>query len=114
MDLVTSIPFDWILGYLLDTDFTQNYNKIFRILKLPKLFVTLKMSEFFSLNSLLKSVRLAERIRYQVKVRHNLLRIVSIVIITYLLLHVFSCLFVIIGKSELFPQNWIDNSKNFV
>jgi len=100
VDFLISIPFDWIMELFSNSSISRNYNKFFRIFKLPKLFSTFKMSKYFSLSWILKSIHFADNLRYEIKAKQNYIKILGIVIILYLALHVYSCIFIAIGRSN--------------
>lgn len=65
VDLLTSIPFGWIfkwLGYS-----SISFNKIFRVLKLPKLYSKIKFSNDYALSNALKYLKLDNMWRYKIK-----------------------------------------------
>lgn len=106
MDLLTSLPIDWILTIYMSS--SKSYNKLFRILKLPKLISTLKMAKIFSVTYWLKTLRLGDIWRFRLKVHENLLKTISVMFLTYMVLHIAACIFIAIGSiHSLYPNSWI-------
>jgi len=99
IDALTSIPF----GLIMEThsnSFNVSYNKIFWILKLPKLVRTLKMTWIFRLSRVMKSFKLGAYWRFKIKVYDNFLKTFYLMIVTFFLLHLGACVFIIIGNSR--------------
>lgn len=72
-------------------------NKLLRILKIPKLIKTLKMSKRFTLSNLLRTLHLGDLWRYRIKSSESLISTLYFAIMTYIVLHIGSCIFIYIG-----------------
>lgn len=105
-DLITSIPMDWILYSYFPA--SGSYNKIIRILKLPKLISTLKMTKIFHVEYWLKAFNLGNIWKFRLKVHENLFKTISTMLLTYVILHVAACIFIAIGRiNHYYPHSWI-------
>ena len=106
LDLFTSIPFGWIFK---SVGMRQgSFNKILRVLKLPKLYSKLKFSNEYALSNALKYFKLGNMWRYKIKSKESVFNSIYLGILTGLILHLGACLFCYIGfHSSLIPKTWI-------
>ena len=108
LDVVTSIPFSFIL------DFSKNnfsgVNKLLRLYKLPKLFAAIIKTNFFNLINFLKIFKFKEFYRYQIRAKGPLFRTIYVTIMTFLLMHIGACIFIFLGKNKIFHNgsSWLD------
>jgi len=62
IDLISALPLDKLITL---TASTQSYNRILRVVKLPKLFSTLKMTKLFKISEFFKSLQINDSLRFQ-------------------------------------------------
>ena len=107
LDVITSIPFSFIL------DFSQNsfsgINKLLRLYKLPKLFAAIIKTNFFNLINFLKIFKFKEFYRYQIRAKAPLFRTIYVTVVTFLVMHIGACLFIFLGKNDYLRHGtWLD------
>lgn len=97
-DFITSLPISWILE---DYGINISYNKLLRILKLPKLVSSLKMFKIFRVSYILNALKLGNFWRYRIKSKTLVFSACYIVLITFLVLHIAACAWTYIGILKL-------------
>ena len=106
IDFITSFPFGWVLNS--DTQFSVQYNKALRVLKLPKMISTLKLARQFNISTLFAILKLGDMWRYRIKSKEGFFKILLMVLLVFLAIHIGSCIWIIIGSIESFDSNtWI-------
>jgi CRP-like cAMP-binding protein len=108
-DLFTSLPISWVLE---DYGINVSYNKLLRILKLPKLISSLKMFKIFRLSYILNALKLGNFWRYRIKSKTLVFSACYIVLITFMVLHIAACVWTYIGILKLGTgPTWISKVK---
>ena len=106
IDLFTSIPFEFILYK------SSPYNKIFRILKLPKFLTILKSTKVFKLKHILELLKLEKSWKFKIKVKANFFKTLYLILQTFFIVHISACIFVYIGRLDyLYPFTWINKQE---
>ena len=100
IDLVTSVPFTWIPVAF------SSFNKIVRVVKIPKIVTGLKMNKSLRIAEALKTLGLGELVRYKIKIREGLLNTITILLFTYLVLHISAMIFILVGQIDT-VNSWI-------
>ena len=81
---------------------------MFRVIKLPKVIRTFRLMKIMKLSYFLKNLKLEHHWRFQIKVRENFLKTLYLVLLMFLIVHVASCMFILIGNLDIFyPETWI-------
>lgn len=97
IDLVSSIPLEILLGN------TSSINKLLRFLKIPKLIRIFKMSKLSIFEKIFEKY---DRVAYYFRIRMGFLKIIKIFVITFILLHLASCLLCYISYNKS-TTSWI-------
>ena len=74
-----------------------SFNKIFRILKLPKLYSKFRFSNDFVLKNALKYFKLGHMWRYKIKSKESVIQSILLACLTGLILHLGACCFCYLG-----------------
>jgi CRP-like cAMP-binding protein len=106
IDLITSFPFGWVLDQ--EMQVTVQYNKALRILKLPKMISTIKLTRKLNISSIFVALKLGDMWRYRIKSKEGLFKIIFLALLVLVAIHLGSCVWIIIGSIESFaPNTWI-------
>lgn len=114
VDILASIPVNFILDLVLDSETTSSNNvnisgqRLIRVARIPRLYRLVRMARLFKILKIFKRSAFFQKIQLIFKLNNAAVRITSFLVTVIMCVHLSGCLWIIVANlNDYNPDTWV-------